>query len=73
MTRNFVRRVEAITLVDDPKISHELEEILKVILRDDCQAWELKFSGNYVRRFPAKNNYKKNSQKIFMEMALKSL
>lgn len=73
MTRNFVRRVEAITLVDDLKISCELEEILRVMLGDNCQAWELKSSGNYVRRFPINSNYKKNSQKIFMKMALESL
>ena len=73
MTRNFVRRVEAITLVNDPNISHQLEEILRITLEDNSQAWQLSSNGNYVRRFPMSNQYEKNSQKIFMEMALKSI
>ena len=73
MTRNFVRRVEAITLVNDPNISYKLEEILRITLEDNSQAWQLSSNGNYVRRFPMSNQYEKNSQKIFMEMALKSI
>ena len=73
MTRNFVRRVEAITLVNEPNISYKLEEILRITLEDNSQAWQLSSNGNYVRRFPMSNQYEKNSQKIFMEMALKSI
>ena len=73
MTRNFVRRVEAITLVNDPNISYKLEEILRITLEDNSQAWQLSSNGNYIRRFPMTNQYEKNSQKIFMEMALKSI
>ena len=73
MTRNFVRRVEAITLVNDPNISYKLEEILRITLEDNSQAWQLSSNGNYIRRFPMSNQYEKNSQKIFMEMALKSI
>ena len=73
MTRNFVRRVEAITLVNDPNISYKLEEILRITLEDNSQAWQLSSNGNYIRRFPMSNQYEKNSQKIFMEMELKSI
>ena len=73
MTRNFVRRVEAITLVNDPNISYKLEEILRITLEDNSQAWQLYSNGNYIRRFHMSNQYEKNSQKIFMEMALNSI
>ena len=71
MTRNFVRRVEAITLVNDPNISYKLEEILRITLEDNSQAWQLSSNGNYIRRLPMSNQYEKNSQKIFLLMTQK--
>jgi polyphosphate kinase len=72
MTRNLSRRVEAITPIDDPNIAKELQEILGIMLADNRQAWELQTDGSYIQRYPSDNGPEQSSQKIFMEMALKS-
>ncbi len=41
MPRNLDRRVEVLTVVDDPRLQDRLEEILGVMLDDRTVAWEL--------------------------------
>jgi polyphosphate kinase len=72
MSRNLSRRVEAIVAIEDVNIAQELQEILGILLSDNCQAWELQSDGSYLQRHPADSQREESAQKIFMEMALKS-
>ena len=73
MPRNLDRRVEAITIVEDPDIAKDLQEILGVMLADNRQAWDLQPDGRYIQRRPAANSPQSSSQKILMEMAQASV
>jgi len=52
MPRNFDRRVEAITPVDEPLFRKRLRSLLEVFLADNRQAWELAPDGSYCQRNP---------------------
>ncbi len=52
MTRNFDRRVEAITPVDDVLLHAKLESLLSVCLSDNREAWDLAAGGTYTQRTP---------------------
>ena len=52
MPRNFDRRVEAVTPVDEPALQQRLHSLLRICLADNRQAWELKADGSYVQRSP---------------------
>ena len=73
MPRNLDRRVEAITIIEDPDIAKDLQEILGVMLADNRQAWDLQLDGRYIQRRPAANTPQSSSQKILMEMAQASV
>jgi polyphosphate kinase len=68
MPRNFDRRVEVLTLIDDPDISKDLQEILGTLLADNRHAWELQPDGGYIQRCPASEAAEINAQKIFLEI-----
>ena len=53
MPRNFDRRVEAVTPVEDPGLHGPLGSLLAVCLADNRQAWELRPDGTYAQRRPA--------------------
>ncbi|MCY7380106.1 MAG: polyphosphate kinase 1 [Gemmatimonadaceae bacterium] len=53
MPRNFMRRVEAVTPVELPRLRERLRHLLSTYLEDDRQAWELSADGRYVQRVPA--------------------
>ncbi|MBD2353531.1 polyphosphate kinase 1 [Tolypothrix sp. FACHB-123] len=65
---NLDRRVEAVTPVEDPKISQTLQDILEIMLADNRQAWELQTDGTYIQRHPRKHEPERSSQKILMEI-----
>lgn len=69
MPRNLDRRVEAVTPIEDPKLTETLKEILDIALADNRQAWELQPDGQYIQRHPADGEPKRNSQIIFMDRA----
>lgn len=71
MPRNLNRRVEAITPIEDPEIAKELEEILGIMLSDNCKSWDLQPHGEYIQRHPADNSPEISAQNILMEAALK--
>ena len=52
MPRNFDRRVEAVTPVEDPGLRLRVRSLLAVCLADNRQAWELASDGNYCQRKP---------------------
>ena len=49
MHRNLEQRVEAVTPVYDPGIRRRLWNIIQVMLKDKCQAWEMQPNGSYVK------------------------
>jgi polyphosphate kinase len=72
MRRNLDRRVEVITPVKDPDIAKDLQEIMGIMLADNRQAWELQADGTYIQRRPYDDSPEANSQKIIMNMVLRS-
>ncbi len=67
MPRNLNRRVEAITPVEDPDLTKELQEILGILLSDNRQAWDLQPDGQYIQRRSTDNSPELGSHKILME------
>jgi polyphosphate kinase len=53
MPRNFDRRVEAVTPIDDVALHPRLHSLLGVCLGDNRQAWDLAADGTYTQRMPA--------------------
>ncbi len=72
MTRNLDRRVEAIAPVEDASLAKDLQEILGIMLADNCKAWELQSDGSYIQRRPPENSKQQSAQKILMDMALQT-
>ncbi|OUL36193.1 polyphosphate kinase 1 [Nostoc sp. T09] len=68
MPRNLDRRVEAVTPVEDPKISQTLQDILEIMLADNRLAWDLQSDGSYIQRYPRKHEPERSSQNILMEI-----
>ncbi len=52
MPRNFDRRVEAITPVEDQTLHPRLRSLLELCLTDNRQAWDLQPDGGYRQRNP---------------------
>ncbi|MBC6474305.1 MAG: polyphosphate kinase 1 [Hormoscilla sp. GM102CHS1] len=69
MPRNLDRRVEAVTLVEDPDLVKDLQEILGIMLADNRQAWDLQPDGTYIQRHAEDNARYQSCQAIFMAMA----
>ena len=49
MPRNFERRVEAVTPVDDRSLHERLGMLLETYLRDNRNAWVLSADGSYTQ------------------------
>jgi polyphosphate kinase len=69
MPRNFDRRVEAVTPVEDPQLAKDLQEILGILLSDNRHAWDLHPDGQYVQRQPRSKQDERDAQALFMQMA----
>jgi polyphosphate kinase len=52
MPRNFDRRVEVITPIDDRSLHPRVTTLLETCLADNRQAWDLASDGHYVQRKP---------------------
>ncbi len=52
MPRNFDRRVEVVTPVENPTFKERLQSVLEVCLADNRQAWDLQPDGGYIQRDP---------------------
>ncbi len=53
MPRNLLRRVEAVTPVEAPRLRDRLRRLLQTYLDDNRQAWELHADGRYTQRMPS--------------------
>jgi polyphosphate kinase len=49
MPRNLDHRIEVVVPVQDPAVRNEIESILKALLADNAQAWELHRNGTWHR------------------------
>ncbi len=68
MPRNLDRRVEVIVPVESPEIRRTLlKDVLQLLLEDNCQAWDLKSDGEYIRRSPSPGEKPFNSQLALMQ------
>jgi polyphosphate kinase len=52
MPRNFLRRVEAVTPVEAPRLRERLHSLLQTCLDDNRQAWVLDSEGRYTQLVP---------------------
>jgi polyphosphate kinase len=74
MPRNFIRRIEAVFPIEDPRLRRRLkQELLAIPLADDIKAWQLKPDGAY-ERVPAQPETRTpvRSQLEFMKRALRA-
>ena len=66
MPRNFDRRVEAVTPVEDTSLHPRLWSLLETCLNDNRQAWDLLSDGSYVQR-TANDSPEHSAQQIFLQ------
>jgi len=72
MPRNFVRRIESVFPIEDPRLRKRMkEELLGIPLADNVKAWRLKPDGTYERVSPS-STAPIRSQLEFMERALRA-
>ena len=69
LPRNLDRRVEAVTPIEDSKLRMELQEILRIMLEDNRQAWDLGGDGVYSQRSPQPNEPERSTHEILMKRA----
>jgi polyphosphate kinase len=72
MQRNLNDRVEVVTPIEDPSLKEELRVALDLMLRDNCQAWDLRSDAVYVRRQPAPGEERRASQERLMDYSRNS-
>jgi polyphosphate kinase len=63
MARNLDRRIEVIVPIRVPALCHSLRtDVLELLLKDNCQSWDLQSDGRYIRRHPFSEAEKCNAQ-----------
>ena len=72
MTRNTERRVEVACPILDADLKERISNMLDIMLRDNCQAWELFSDGKYVLRKRDGMEDAINSQEYFNQEVRKS-
>ena len=66
MPRNLDHRIEVVVPVEDAHVRTEVESILKALLADNSQAWELGPDGAWRRVAPKKPERRRPAQTAFM-------
>ena len=73
MPRNFLRRIEVMFPVEDPRLKTRLtKELLQVVLNDNVKARQLQADGTYTRVVPAEGQDPLRSQTVFQALARES-
>jgi len=68
MGRNLFRRIEVAFPVRDPALKRRvIEEGLDLYLADNCDAWELEGSGDWVKRAPGSGEKRFSAQAALLE------
>jgi polyphosphate kinase len=70
MPRNLDRRIEAVTLVEEPAHRQALRDLLLLLWQDNRQAWELRPDGSYEQRHPPSQEAERGSHRILVERIL---
>ena len=52
MPRNLDHRIEVVMPIEDTHVRNEIESIMKTLLADNSQAWELRADGTWQRVDP---------------------
>jgi polyphosphate kinase len=71
MGRNINRRVEALVPVETPALQARLQEILDVVLADDCLAWTMAGDGRWTRLRGTEDDPGVDSHARLQELATK--
>ena len=66
MPRNLDHRIEVVMPIEDTHVRNELEAILKALLADNTQSWELAPDGVWHRVVPKKAERRRHAQVSFM-------
>ncbi len=66
MPRNLDHRIEVVVPVEDAHVRAEIEAILKALLADNSQAWELGVDGSWTRITPKRPERRRPAQQVFM-------
>ncbi|HVV57409.1 MAG TPA: polyphosphate kinase 1 [Gaiellaceae bacterium] len=66
MPRNLDHRIEVVVPVEDTHVRNEIESILKALLSDNTNAWELDADGRWTRVTPGKSERRRTAQSVFM-------
>jgi polyphosphate kinase len=66
MPRNLEHRIEVLVPVEDANVRGEIESILRTLLTDNTQAWELQPDGTWTRVSPKKSERRRPAQLAFM-------
>jgi polyphosphate kinase len=66
MPRNLEHRIEVVMPIEDAHVRNELELIMKTLLADNSQAWELQPDGTWRRLAPKKSERRRPTQVVFM-------
>ncbi len=66
MPRNLDHRIEVVVPVEDTHVRNEIESILKALLADNSQAWELEADGTWRRVRPKKSERRRGAQLTFL-------
>jgi polyphosphate kinase len=66
MQRNFDRRVEVVTPVEDPALHPQLHSLLIAYLADNRHAWDLREDGSYRQRSPMDDEAERGAHEAFL-------
>jgi polyphosphate kinase len=66
MPRNLEHRIEVVMAIEDAHVRNEIELIMKTLLVDNAQAWELQPDGTWRRLAPKKSERRRPTQAVFM-------
>jgi polyphosphate kinase len=67
MSRNLDRRIEVIVPIREPALCQSLRtDVLELLLRDNCQSWDLQPDGRYVRRRHDGDTPRLNAQMVLL-------
>lgn len=68
MSRNLDRRVEVVVPVQDAALRRTIhDDVLQVLLSDNCQSWDLQSDGRYIRRAPKSDEQRINAQMLLLD------
>lgn len=69
MNRNFFRRVEACTPVEDRKLAQRIHREMTLYLKDNTQAWQLGTDGRYTPLRPGRQKARSAQQQLLEKLA----